>query len=221
MKRRQWLRNDGDPSQVRASTFAVEESPVILVGTGLALTDTIGIEVRADAHTTLQAGGDYYWAPYYRNGVKIELRGDNNQLVFIVPGVYRLAGGPAPGGIGVALHEGEKISDDRIIFNDISNALMASIAPPSAATICPTAPLPDTETVFVSRCDALTKQPVTLVYSVTKANNAVCPPVAGGVLSLLGHIDDTGAFVSGPYPTPLGACGCSAAVELGELSSWG
>lgn len=220
MKRRQWLRNDFDAKLVNANTFVIEEDPVVLVATGLALTDAIAIEVRGDATTTLQAGGDYFWAPYYRNGVKIELRGDNNQIVLIVPGVYRIVGGPAVGAVTVSLHEGEKINDDRIIFNDISNAIMAAVVQPAAA-VCPSSPVADMDFFHVQRCDATTKEPVTLVFSVSKANNDVCPPAPAGAMALLGFIAADGVFVAGAYPGTLGSCGCAAAVPLGELSSWG
>lgn len=214
MKRRQWLKNDFDPALVQSANFAVEESPVQLVATGLALTETIGIEVRADATTTRASGVDHYWAPLYRNGCRVELRGDNNQIVILVPGVYRLAPTAYAGPVTVALWEDETPNGDRIQFVDISNKCASESTP-----FCSSPPLAGQQYVSVQRCDA-SGNAVTLIYSIDEPNNAVCPPVPGGAMTLIGYIDGSGLFTAGAYPGTLQACGCAPKVPLGELTSW-
>lgn len=219
-ERRQWLRNDFNPAVVRANTFVVHESPVQLVATGLAATDEIVIEVRADATTTLVAGSDHYWAPLYRHGQRISLRGDNNQVVILLPGTYRIVGGPAVGSTTVALWEDEKVNGDRVLFNDIAGIISTAFVKPEAVP-CAAAPVADMDTFQVTRFDVTTKAPVTLIYGAQKANNAVCPPVPAGEITLIGHIRSDGVYVPGPYPGMLGAGGCADATPLGELTTWG
>lgn len=219
-ERRQWLRNDFNPAVVRANTFVVHESPVQLVATGLATTDEIIIEVRGDATTTLTVGVDHYWAPLHRHGQRITLRGDNNQIVILLPGTYRISGGPAPGNVTVALWEDERVNGDRVMFNDIAGVIASAFVQPPAPT-CASPPVADMDTFQVTRFDATTRAPVTLVYGAQKANNTVCPPIPAGSITLIGHILPDGTYVPGPYPGVLGAGGCAGATPLGELATWG
>lgn len=218
MKRRQWLKNDFNPALVRSYNFTVEESPVQLVATGLGSGERVPIEVRADADTTLTPGVDHHWAPLYRNGVPYELRGDNNQIVLLIPGTYRIAPAAAyAGSVTIALWEDETPWGERVHYAD-------SPAPPAPIPLpppCSSTPLPDVDTILVHRCDGTTKLPVTLVYQAEKPNNDVCPPTPAGTPSLLGHILADGSFVAGAYAGTLGSCGCPERTPVGEVGTWG
>ena len=94
MRRSGFLQNDLQPSAVVLSgtkTYVVAEAPVRVTAKGLAVGQSLPIEVRIFAFDAARPGSQIdYWAPLYREGAPVVLSGNSSQIIERVPGEYRV-----------------------------------------------------------------------------------------------------------------------------------
>lgn len=224
-----YLYNTIDAGCIQGSlSFSVGTTPIILRVIGLTGAQSVPIEMETSGRCATSSGPNcstevQHWGPLVRAGCAQALTPLNTEMLFTVPGTYRLnvASLPPAQAVAVNLYEDTDINAARISYvQDIS---ACSTASPSSAP-CATPPEPEYDYFQVVRCDAVTGAPVNLLYRSTRPNNVVCPPVAGGVISMVGYISATGAFTAAAAPPAgLGSCNtaCSVTAPLGVTGTWG
>lgn len=187
MRRAGFLRNDLTPHLAQSASFDVKESAVHIRAAGLAAGQAIAIEERVVGRR-LEDG--VAWTPLVRNGCPVVLSLDNTRHVEVMRGTYRLAPSAPVGAVLVSYEEDESQIDDKIMYTFLVNPQCET--PPAVTPPAPPTPDP---IVAVTRCDAVTGAPVTILAR-----------SVAGVVSVVGHIPASGALTAGPYPGTLGAC---------------
>lgn len=206
-----YLYNTIDAGCIQGSlSFSVGTTPIILRAIGLTGAQSVPIEVETSGRCATSSGPNCstevtHWGPLTRGGCTQALTALNTEMIVSIPGTYRINMAGVSAAQPVAIH----LTEDTIIDGSRINYTYEMHVCPDGdgGAGCSVPPEVSYDHFQVLRCDLATGAPVSLLYRVTKANNSLCPPLPGGLISMTGYMNSAGVFVAATAPPAgLGAC---------------